>query len=59
LGKRDKKRLAQCMDGLADDPYAEGSKKQRAIVNMGSRTFIQKLSTRMSILTIQTAPGHV
>ena len=27
LGKRDKKRLAQCIDGLADDPYAEGSKK--------------------------------
>lgn len=27
LGKRDKKRLAQCIDSLADDPYAEGSKK--------------------------------
>lgn len=27
LGKRDKKRLAQCIGSLADDPYAEGSRK--------------------------------
>lgn len=27
LGKRDKKRLAQCIDSLADDPYAEVSRK--------------------------------
>ena len=27
LGKRDKKRLAQCIDSLADDHFAEGSKK--------------------------------
>lgn len=27
LSKHDKKRLAQCIDSLAIDPYAEGSKK--------------------------------
>lgn len=27
LGKRDKKRLAECIESFADDPYSEGSKK--------------------------------
>jgi hypothetical protein len=31
------------MDGLADDPYAEGSKKQRAIVNNGKSNFYPEI----------------
>ena len=27
LGKRDKGKLVKCIEGLADDPYPEGSKK--------------------------------
>ena len=27
MGMRDKKRLAQCIENLADDPHSEGSKK--------------------------------